>query len=116
MVESALETARKGLLCKPIPIPNGQAPSSPPLPLPNGLIKPKQLTWALNEEMLSLIEECSSELDRLARDSQLTLINFTDYGKEAIKSWRLSPDAFVQLAMQLAHYRLHAYVVSSYES
>jgi len=66
--------------------------------------------------MLHLLEECTIELDRLARESQLAVVDFREYGKEAIKGWRMSPDGFIQLAMQLAHYKLHGYLVSSYES
>lgn len=32
---------------------------------------------------------------------------FTGFGKAAIKQRKLHPDTFVQLAMQLAYYKLH---------
>lgn len=36
---------------------------------------------------------------------QLKVVFFTEFGKDHIKSLRVSPDGFVQLCMQLAHYR-----------
>lgn len=42
---------------------------------------------------------------RLAEDLELTVLNFTDFGKNKIKSASVSPDGFCQLIMQLAHYR-----------
>lgn len=41
------------------------------------------------------------------QDLQIVCYAFTAFGKAAIKQKKLHPDAFVQLAMQLAYYRLH---------
>lgn len=43
-------------------------------------------------------------------------MHFVDFGKELIKKMGFSPDGFIQLAMQLAHFNLHGYLVSTYES
>lgn len=37
-------------------------------------------------------------------------------GKGAIKKLRVSPDSFVQMALQLAFYRMHKFVPKTYES
>ena len=42
---------------------------------------------------------------RLVRDVQITVFTFDDFGKEFIKHCRLSPDAFIQVALQLTYYR-----------
>lgn len=42
-----------------------------------------------------------------SRDLQIVCYAFTAFGKAAIKEKKLHPDTFVQLAMQLAYYRLH---------
>jgi len=44
-------------------------------------------------------------VDRLVKDIQITVFSFEDYGKDFIKKCRLSPDAFIQVALQLAYFR-----------
>lgn len=41
---------------------------------------------------------------------------FTDYGKGFMKKCRLSPDAYVQLALQLAYYRDAGHLCLTYEA
>lgn len=41
------------------------------------------------------------------QDLQLLCYAFTAFGKAAIRKKKLHPDTFVQLAMQLAYYRLY---------
>jgi carnitine O-acetyltransferase len=54
-------------------------------------------------------------LDNIARHDMHKLY-FTDYGSQHIKSSGFSPDAFVQIAMQLAGCRVFGTTVGSYES
>ncbi len=42
-----------------------------------------------------------------SQDLQVVSYAFTSFGKAAIKKRKLHPDTFVQLALQLAYYRLH---------
>lgn len=42
----------------------------------------------------------------LADDVDCHSFPFTDFGKGLIKKCRTSPDAFIQIALQLAHYRV----------
>jgi carnitine O-acetyltransferase len=44
------------------------------------------------------------------------LFGFDDFGASRVKQWRLSPDAFAQLAFQLAHVRTKGFVGATYES
>ncbi|KAJ2908819.1 Carnitine O-acetyltransferase mitochondrial [Coemansia aciculifera] len=46
----------------------------------------------------------------------LSVLNFTAYGKEEIKRLGCSPDAYIQLALQLAYTRLHGCARPTYES
>lgn len=44
------------------------------------------------------------------------MLHFGDFGKSFIKQQKMSPDAFVQLALQLTYYKVHRKLVSTYES
>lgn len=53
---------------------------------------------------------------RLSEDVDLYILNFVEFGKNFIKDQKISPDAFVQLAIQLTYYKIHRTLVSTYES
>ena len=42
---------------------------------------------------------------RLIADIDMFVLRFEDFGKNFPKSQNMSPDAFIQLALQLAYYR-----------
>ena len=46
----------------------------------------------------------------------LVISEFTNYGKAFIKTARVSPDAYIQTAFQLAYYRLHNKFPLTYEA
>lgn len=55
-----------------------------------------------------VIETSLTSANRLADDIDFHSFPFTAFGKALIKKCRTSPDAFVQLALQLAHYKVSA--------
>lgn len=46
----------------------------------------------------------------------LALLHFQTYGKDFLSQHKLAPDALVQMALQLAYYRLHHECPPTYES
>ena len=46
----------------------------------------------------------------------MKVLDFTSFGKEGIKQLKMSPDSFVQMAIQLAFGRLHEVPAATYES
>uniref|UniRef100_A0A8D3D334 Choline O-acetyltransferase n=1 Tax=Scophthalmus maximus TaxID=52904 RepID=A0A8D3D334_SCOMX len=52
----------------------------------------------------------------LVRNLDMSVHKFHDYGKEFIKRQKMSPDAYIQVALQLAYYRCHRRPASTYES
>uniref|UniRef100_A0AC34QFE0 Choline/carnitine acyltransferase domain-containing protein n=1 Tax=Panagrolaimus sp. JU765 TaxID=591449 RepID=A0AC34QFE0_9BILA len=83
---------------------------------PKMKINPRPLKWRVNAQMKNILNDQIDIFDSLAADLELEVINFTDFGKEKIKSLHISPDGFVQLSMQLAHFRMYGRLVSTYES
>lgn len=53
-------------------------------------------------------QECSSlaVAQALADDVDCHIFPFRDFGKGRIKKLRISPDAFIQISLQLAYYRV----------
>lgn len=51
------------------------------------------------------VQEAKTELKKLVDNLELTLYTYGKYGKDWVKSCNLSPDSFIQMAIQLAFYR-----------
>ncbi|XP_076200442.1 carnitine O-palmitoyltransferase 1, liver isoform-like isoform X3 [Aptenodytes patagonicus] len=66
---------------------------------------PTKLQWEIPEECQEVIERSLSTAIALADDVDFHSFFFDAFGKGLIKKAKTSPDAFVQLALQLAHYR-----------
>ena len=62
------------------------------------------------------VHEASKKIDKLIDDLDLYVLQFKEFGKTFIKQQSMSPDAFIQIALQLTHYKVHRKLVSSYES
>ena len=56
------------------------------------------------------------KLCRFIENLELYVLNFDLFGKNFPKSQKMSPDAFVQISMQLAFYRTHQILGNAYES
>jgi len=77
---------------------------------------PRKLAWELDVPAMQSVELAATHLRENARKVDLDAFTFRSYGKSFIKRYRLIPDFFVQMAIQLAHYRLHKCLVATYES
>ena len=53
------------------------------------------------------VQKAADEAKALADDVDSAVLNFTDFGRDAIKKWKVSPDAAVQMAFQLAYVRVN---------
>uniref|UniRef100_A0A8C8RYZ7 carnitine O-palmitoyltransferase n=1 Tax=Pelusios castaneus TaxID=367368 RepID=A0A8C8RYZ7_9SAUR len=66
---------------------------------------PTRLQWEIPEECQEVIERSLCTAKSLADDVDFCCFPFDAFGKGLIKKIKISPDAFVQLSLQLAHYR-----------
>nr|XP_009861511.1 carnitine O-acetyltransferase-like [Ciona intestinalis] len=87
-------------------------PRSSILSLPH----PKFLPFNIKEDTKMRIENASMKVDSLINNLTIEVLNFKDFGKDFIKSQKLSPDSFFQIALQLAYYTLHNKPPATYES
>lgn len=52
-----------------------------------------------------MVTAAKANLDKLANNLELNCFTYEKYGKNFIKTQKLSPDSYIQMAMQFAFYR-----------
>ncbi|XP_051523331.1 choline O-acetyltransferase-like [Myxocyprinus asiaticus] len=77
---------------------------------------PHRLLWKCSPQIHGLLASAGEHLHRLVKNLDMNVFTFKVYGKEFIKQQKMSPDAFIQVSLQLAFYRCHRKIVSTYES
>jgi carnitine O-acetyltransferase len=82
----------------------------------NVIIKPEQLTFKLNEALNEHLVRATAAYEKATHNTQTRIMNFTQFGKNKIKSFKMSPDAFLQVALQLAEYKAYGKCTSAYEA
>ncbi|XP_052746536.1 carnitine O-acetyltransferase-like [Bicyclus anynana] len=87
----------------------GDTPSSGPK-------EPARLQFNVDSEVAAMINTAKQSLDKLVANLDLNCFKFDKYGKNFIKSHKMSPDSYLQMAMQYAFYSLHKTPGAHYES
>uniref|UniRef100_A0A672RAB1 Carnitine O-acetyltransferase-like n=1 Tax=Sinocyclocheilus grahami TaxID=75366 RepID=A0A672RAB1_SINGR len=82
---------------------------APLIPLP----MPKKLYFYINSEIKWDLEMAKQNLDILINDLDIKCFNFQRFGKDFVKQLKLSPNSFIQVAIQLAYYRVHSEVCAA---
>uniref|UniRef100_A0A5F5PN07 Carnitine O-palmitoyltransferase 1, muscle isoform n=1 Tax=Equus caballus TaxID=9796 RepID=A0A5F5PN07_HORSE len=80
------------------------------------LAPPQRLQWDIPDQCQAVIESSYQVAKALADDVELYCFQFLPFGKGLIKKCRTSPDAFVQIALQLAHFRDRGRFCLTYEA
>ncbi|XP_068091611.1 peroxisomal carnitine O-octanoyltransferase [Hyperolius riggenbachi] len=78
--------------------------------------RPVELVFTVDQKILDDISQAKAQYLIQASDIQLANYAFTSFGKALAKERKLHPDTFVQLALQLAFYKLHGRPGSCYET
>ena len=74
-----------------------------------------KLEFQLDDWMRHTILKAAKDFKRAIEHTSTRVIAFKEFGKDRIKSLKISPDAFVQLALQIAMYRVFGKCKSIYE-
>lgn len=82
----------------------------------SSLPQPQKLNWEIPPECEEQISQSLAVAQALADDVDFHVFCFQDFGKGKIKKCRISPDAFIQVALQLAYYRERGRFCLTYEA
>ncbi|BGP20849.1 hypothetical protein JCM10213_008115 [Rhodosporidiobolus nylandii] len=113
--------SRSGTLFKAKPSPWAKGGPGRKAPLPEGEqpedidIEPKKLEWVMNAELRNAVRFAETRLSDLICQNEAVALEFEVYGKNAITQHGFSPDAFVQMAYQLAYFSQYGRIESVYE-
>uniref|UniRef100_A0A914EA57 Choline/carnitine acyltransferase domain-containing protein n=1 Tax=Acrobeloides nanus TaxID=290746 RepID=A0A914EA57_9BILA len=64
----------------------------------------ERLKWNLDDETKAAIDEAYAFGKNVADDFENACVVFKDFGKDFMKTIKVSPDAFIQMAIQMAYY------------
>ncbi|RCH98977.1 hypothetical protein CU098_002287, partial [Rhizopus stolonifer] len=76
---------------------------------------PRKIEWNMTEDLELGIRFAETRLSDLILQNEVKVLEFHDYGKNFITDMKMSPDAFVQMAIQAAYYGLYGKCESTYE-
>ncbi|KAK5828290.1 Choline/Carnitine o-acyltransferase-domain-containing protein [Linnemannia elongata] len=82
----------------------------------SALDKPQPLNFITSPALDRAIANAHVTFKETVDAHQMVPTEFKGYGKGLIKAFKMSPDAYVQMALQLAYYRKHGELVATYES
>ncbi|XP_056595433.1 carnitine O-palmitoyltransferase 1, liver isoform isoform X2 [Triplophysa dalaica] len=77
---------------------------------------PQRLQWDIPEECQTVINNSLTVAKTLADDVDMHIFPFNKFGKGLIKKCKTSPDAFIQITLQLAHFRDKGKFCLTYEA
>ncbi|MFI7103655.1 choline/carnitine O-acyltransferase [Streptomyces sp. NPDC050161] len=81
-----------------------------------GAPEPAPVTFTLDDALRTQVRAAADAFAAYGRDTATRTLSFDDFGADAAKALGVSPDAFVQLAYQLAHQRAKGHIGATYES
>ncbi|GAA5969747.1 hypothetical protein JCM11641_008027 [Rhodosporidiobolus odoratus] len=77
----------------------------------------ERLEWVIDEQTRESIAKAVKTVEGIAKDSEGRLLWYDEYGAGWIKSvGKQSPDAYIQMALQLAYHKTHDQPAATYET
>ncbi|KAM7204529.1 carnitine O-acetyltransferase [Rhypophila sp. PSN 637] len=82
----------------------------------SNLPEPQAIKFVVNKEVQSEIDRAVKDFTSVIGQHELAVQAYQGYGKGLIKKFRCSPDAYVQMIIQLAYYKMYGKNRPTYES
>jgi carnitine O-acetyltransferase len=82
----------------------------------SNLPDPTPLRWEITPEIQNDLEAAERHFDRQIGAHELRVQAYQGYGKGLIKKFKCSPDAYVQMVIQLAYHKMYGKNRPTYES
>lgn len=76
----------------------------------------RRLKWVINADLHSDLLDAQKNAVKILSDVDLRVLMHDSYGKGFIKRLKVSPDAFIQMALQLAYFRDAKHLCLTYEA
>lgn len=84
--------------------------------LPPSIHKPQRLVFEVDEKLGKSIQIAYRNLSQAIEDIDLNVQGYTNYGKGFIKTCKVSPDAYIQMALQITYFKNAGKFALTYES
>ncbi|HEX2298600.1 MAG TPA: choline/carnitine O-acyltransferase, partial [Pseudonocardiaceae bacterium] len=85
-------------------------------PFATGRAAVELVEFVLDDDLRAAVRAAAESFAQYAADTATTRVSFRDFGSDRAKKLGMSPDAFVQMAYQLAHLRAKGHLGATYES
>ncbi|TXR55009.1 choline/carnitine O-acyltransferase [Reinekea thalattae] len=85
-------------------------------PLARADVSVKEVLFELNSDLHQLLDSAAQRFIAHIHNTETRFLDFLPFGKAQIKQFGVSPDSFVQLALQLAEHKLFGKCLSAYEA
>ena len=82
----------------------------------SNLPEPQPIVFRLNDTVVSDIQRAVTDFEDVIGQHELRVQAYQGYGKNLIKQFKCSPDAYVQLLIQLAYHKMFGRCRPTYES
>ena len=82
----------------------------------SSLPAPSELKFVIDEKSKAHISQAEADFDELVGKHDMEVLHYEGYGKEYIKKFKASPDAWAQLVKQLAFHKMFGRPGVCYES
>lgn len=82
----------------------------------SNLPEPQAITFTVTKEVQAEIDRAVKDFDDVIGQHELRVQAYQGYGKGLIKKFRCSPDAYVQMIIQLAYHKMYGKNRPTYES